>query len=65
MGILGKWWILSHGDGDGISSAAISMGFLKNEVRGIYFTHPAGLAEDLEIVSKGESVIITDIAFSS
>lgn len=65
---LGKWWILSHGDGDGISSAAISMNVFQNggiEYKGVYFTHPAGLSEDLGIVGKGDSVIITDIALSS
>lgn len=61
---MSNWWILSHGDGDGIASAALSLMHIGN-VKGIYITHPAGLKDDLAVVRSGDSAIITDIALSS
>ncbi|MEM0198615.1 MAG: DHHA1 domain-containing protein [Fervidicoccaceae archaeon] len=61
---MSRWWIIAHGDGDGISSAAIGLLALR-DVRNIYFSHPAGLKEDLSVVERGESVLIVDIALSS
>jgi len=60
-----KWWVLSHGDGDGVASAAVASAVLGDDVKGIYFTHPAGLAEDLRVVERGDSVMIMDIALSA
>ncbi len=54
-------WIVSHGDTDGICSAAIALSAY-NDAR-LYFSHPVGLAEDLAQVDG--DVIICDIALSS
>lgn len=54
-------WIVSHGDTDGICSAAIALSAFKDAK--LYFSHPVGLAEDLAQI-EGD-VIICDIALSS
>ncbi len=54
-------WIVSHGDTDGICSAAIALSAFRDAK--LYFSHPVGLAEDLAHV-EGD-VIICDIALSS
>jgi RecJ-like exonuclease len=59
-----KCVILAHGDGDGVCSAALALGFLKSQCDvSVYFTHPVGLIHDFkEFVSKGSRVVILDIA---
>ncbi|MDH5806938.1 MAG: DHHA1 domain-containing protein [Candidatus Methanomethylicaceae archaeon] len=54
-------WILTHGDCDGICSAAIALSIFRNAK--IFFTHPVGLHEDLKHVDG--DVLILDIAISS
>lgn len=51
-------WIITHGDTDGICSGAIALSALKGAK--VYFSHPAGLAEDLQQVDG--DYIICDIA---
>jgi len=53
-------WIVSHGDTDGICSAALALSAFKEA--SIYFSHPVGLAEDLAHVDG--DVVICDIALS-
>jgi len=55
-------WIFTHGDTDGICSAAIA--FAANPDAHIFFTHPYGLAEDLDTAGDDDNVIICDIALS-
>ena len=55
-------WILTHGDCDGICSAAIALA--ANPGAHIFFSHPYGLLEDLEETEEGDRVIICDIAIS-
>ena len=59
------YWAMVHGDSDGVACGALSMQALShvNDVK-VYFTHPAGLAEDLAHVKPGDSVFIADIALS-
>ncbi len=57
------WWLLVHGDGDGIVSGALAYKALPGEKK-IFFTHPAGLLDDLAGVKEGENVFIADIALS-
>ncbi len=55
--------ILAHGDSDGVCSAAIAKAALNrqyDEVK-VFFTHPAGLLEDLISFASGD-VIVVDIA---
>lgn len=59
-----KWWIIVHGDGDGIVSGAIALNYLEGE-KEVYFSHPAGLSTDLDIVRAGDNVFVADIAISS
>lgn len=54
-------WIITHGDTDGICSAAIALSAHKD--RKVFFSHPSGLAEDLKQVDG--NVVICDIALSS
>lgn len=57
-----KTVIISHGDGDGVTSAAIVKAAYDGEV---FFSHPAGLFKDLrEQVKPGNRVVICDIALS-
>ncbi len=57
-------WIVTHGDGDGVTSGAIALAALKEAE--IYFSHPAGLYEDLKEITKKsdniEKIVICDIA---
>jgi len=66
-GIESRNFIIAHGDGDGVTSAALALAVLKEAY--VYFSHPAGLYDDLRNViemSKGklEKLIICDIALS-
>jgi len=55
--------ILTHGDTDGVTSAAIVKSVYKNAR--VFFTHPSGLLEDLvEFTQHAERVIICDIALN-
>ncbi|MCD6300629.1 MAG: phosphoesterase [Staphylothermus sp.] len=61
-----KWVLLVHGDSDGVCSGALAYHYY-TFVNGcnvkVYFTHPAGLANDLlEFTSNGDNVFIADIA---
>lgn len=53
--------ILTHGDADGICSAALALA--RYPEAEVWFTHPAGLLNDLKNVSE-EQVIISDVAIS-
>ncbi len=53
-------WIITHGDTDGICSGAIALSAM-NGAR-VYFSHPAGLADDLQQVDG--DYLICDIAIS-
>ena len=55
-------WILTHGDADGVCSGALALAANPNSH--VYFTHPAGLAEDLNVVEPGDSLIVCDISLS-
>jgi len=56
-------WIFAHGDGDGVSSAAIALAVLKDAR--VFFSHPVGLLNDLkDNVRPGDNVIIVDIAIN-
>jgi len=56
--------IFTHGVADGIVSAAISLAALGNEAK-VFFTHPAGLYEDmLHNVRCENKVVIVDIALN-
>jgi len=56
-------WIFAHGDGDGVSSAAIALAVLKDAR--VFFSHPVGLLNDLkDNVKPGDNVIIVDIAIN-
>jgi len=58
-----KVWIVAHGDGDGVASAALAMAALKEAE--VYFSHPVGLYGDLkDIVKVGDKVVICDIALN-
>jgi RecJ-like exonuclease len=54
-------WIVSHGDCDGICSAALALACCPDAR--VFFSHPAGLANDLRQIENG-SVLICDIAVS-
>lgn len=59
--------IFAHGDSDGVASAAIAVAALKREYDDIriYFSHPAGLYDDLnELYNSGSDLIILDIALN-
>lgn len=58
------WWIISHGDGDGVVSAALAYKILGCDENHVFFSHPAGLDEDIKIVKPGDSVFISDIALN-
>jgi len=51
-------WILAHGDCDGICSAALA--FAAFPEAQVFFTHPAGLLSDLNVVDG--DVVILDVA---
>lgn len=51
-------WIITHGDTDGICSGAIALSAFRDAR--VYFSHPAGLAEDLRQVDG--DFLICDIA---
>lgn len=53
--------ILTHGDTDGICSAALALA--RYPEADVWFTHPAGVLNDLKNVSE-ERVIISDVAIS-
>jgi RecJ-like exonuclease len=53
-------WIFTHGDTDGICSGAIALA--ANSRAQVFFTHPYGLAEDLNAARDDDMVIICDIA---
>lgn len=53
-------WIFTHGDGDGVCAGALALA--ANPDAKVFFTHPAGLLEDLENVKDGDSAIICDIS---
>jgi len=57
--------ILAHGDSDGVASAALALGALREKYDNIrvFFTHPVGLYEDFKEFAKGD-VIIVDIALN-
>jgi len=58
-----RTWIITHGDGDGVTSAAIALAVFPQA--NVFFSHPAGLYEDLvDTVKEGDNVIICDIAVS-
>ncbi|ABL78915.1 DHHA1 domain-containing protein [Thermofilum pendens] len=53
--------ILAHGDSDGVTAAAIAKSVYRDAE--VFFTHPVGLAKDLEEFARGRSpVIILDVA---
>ncbi len=56
------WWLLVHGDSDGVVCGALAYAALGGGR--IYFTHPAGLAEDLRVVEPGSNVLIADVALT-
>ncbi|RLF18261.1 MAG: phosphoesterase [Thermoprotei archaeon] len=57
------YWIFAHGDGDGVSSAAIALAAIGNGK--VFFSHPSGLLEDLkDNVTPGDNVVIVDIAIN-
>ena len=58
-----KTWIVTHGDGDGVTSGALALAVYKDAE--VFFSHPAGLYEDLLEITKKNSigrVVICDIA---
>ena len=62
-----RLFIFTHGDSDGVASAAITVAALRekyNDIR-VYFSHPAGLYGDLnEFYSSGSDLVVLDIALS-
>jgi single-stranded-DNA-specific exonuclease len=58
---LSRWYILVHGDGDGVVTGALAYRALRGEKK-VFFTHPAGLHEDLSIAEG--NVFIGDIALA-
>ncbi|MBO3802727.1 MAG: phosphoesterase [Candidatus Brockarchaeota archaeon] len=58
---MGFEWIISHGDCDGVCSAALALACSPGAR--VFFSHPAGLVKDLGQV-EGGSVMICDIAIS-
>jgi len=67
MGLEVECVIFAHGDGDGVSSAALVKAYV--ELRGytaqVVFSHPAGLLSDLkEFVGGAKEVFVVDIALS-
>ncbi|MEM4527932.1 MAG: DHHA1 domain-containing protein [Desulfurococcaceae archaeon] len=61
------WLIFTHGDGDGVASAALAKAFLdkKGFTTHVIFTHPVGLLGDLKgFLKEGFNVIILDIALN-
>jgi len=61
-----RWVLLVHGDSDGVCSGALAYHYyalIRHCSVDVYFTHPAGLANDLlEFTSNGDNVFIADIA---
>ncbi|RLE66088.1 MAG: phosphoesterase [Thermoprotei archaeon] len=56
-------WVFAHGDGDGVTSAALVSAALGPV--NVFFTHPYGLYDDIkENVKPGDHVIIVDIALN-
>ena len=60
---MSRWWILVHDDGDGVVTGALAYAGLDGDKK-IYFTHPVGLLEDLEVVEEGSNVFIGDVALT-
>ncbi len=62
-----RLFIFTHGDSDGVASAAITVAALRgkyDDIR-VYFSHPAGLYGDLnEFYSSGSDLVVLDIALS-
>ena len=53
--------ILTHGDTDGVAAAALAKAALGDV--DVYFTHPAGLLEDLrEFASAADHIVVLDIS---
>ncbi len=64
---MGRVVCLVHGDGDGVVSGALAYAyyFMRGHEHVVYFTHPAGLAEDLRAFARpGDTVFIADVALS-
>lgn len=64
---MSRWIVFVHGDSDGICSGALIYKHLssKNYNVEVYFSHPAGLAGDLEEFTRnGDNIFIADIALS-
>lgn len=62
---MGKSVILVHGDSDGVCSGSIIKAYLalRGEPAEVFFSHPAGLLQDLgQFTSDGDSIYIADIA---
>ncbi len=62
-----KLTIFAHGDSDGVSAAAITVAALRKNYDDIkvYFSHPAGLYNDLnEFYNADSDLVILDIALS-
>jgi len=55
-------WIFTHGDCDGICSGALALSVSPGAK--VFFTHPYGLAEDLQQVNSNKRVLVCDIALS-
>lgn len=55
--------ILTHGDSDGVCSASVVKAAVADEYDNIivYFTHPAGLVNDVREFAQGD-LIILDVA---
>ena len=62
-----RLFIFTHGDSDGVASAAITIAAFKekyDDIR-VYFSHPAGLYGDLnEFYSSESDLVVLDIALS-
>jgi len=62
-----RWVLLIHGDSDGICSGGLALHYfsLKGYDVYVYFTHPAGLYNDiLEFTRNGDNLFIADIAIN-
>jgi single-stranded-DNA-specific exonuclease len=62
---LSSWVVLTHGDGDGVVSAALTCAYVraKGLACNVLFTHPVGVVEDLKTFTKqGDNITILDIA---
>lgn len=55
-----KWTVCSHGDGDGICSAAIALSSTRMKDADLIITHPMGIAHDIRNIES--NLFISDIA---